>query len=106
MSPRAVLKQVRAQLPDTIEALKQLPQLFQTAVREASEGRLRLRCEHRFSRICAASCRDSDSCRDIALAAGVLWLSGCLADGGRSITAGSAGCSWPRPSCRSAGTGP
>ena len=40
MSPRTVLRRLRTQLPDTIEALKQVPQLFQTAVREASEGRL------------------------------------------------------------------
>ena len=33
-------------MPDTVEALKKLPQLFQTAVREASEGRLRLTVEH------------------------------------------------------------
>src|SRR5262249_30528481 len=46
ISPRAVVKQLRAQLPDTVEALKKLPQIFQTAVREASEGRLHLTVEH------------------------------------------------------------
>ena len=42
MSPRAVLKRARAQLPDTVEALKELPRLFQSAVRAATEGRLQL----------------------------------------------------------------
>ena len=39
MSPRAVLGRVRAQLPDTLLALQQLPGIFQAAVREAAEGR-------------------------------------------------------------------
>src|ERR1700734_3968604 len=39
MSPRAVLGGVRAQLPDTLLALQQLPGIFQAAVREAAEGR-------------------------------------------------------------------
>ncbi len=42
MSPRAVLRRVRAQLPDTLLALQQLPQIFQTSVREAAEGSLQL----------------------------------------------------------------
>jgi ubiquinone biosynthesis protein len=78
MSPRAVLKRVRAQLPDTIEALKQLPQLFQTAVREASEGRLRLQMEFSGLTELRHELRHANSCRDIAIAAGVLWLSGVL----------------------------
>ncbi len=78
MSPRAVLKRVRAQLPDTIEALKQLPQLFQTAVREASEGRLRLQVEFSGLTELRHELRHANSCRDIAIAAGVLWLSGVL----------------------------
>ena len=78
MSPRAVLKRMRAQLPDTIEALKQLPQLFQTAVREASEGRLRLRVEDPALAELRRELHHSDSCRDIAMAAGVLWLSGMI----------------------------
>ena len=42
MSPRAVLRRVRAQLPDVLVALQAVPQIFQTAVREAAEGRLRV----------------------------------------------------------------
>jgi len=83
MSPRAVLKRVRAQLPDTIEALKQLPQLFQSAVREASEGRLRLQVEYSGMAELREELRRGNFRRDIAIAAGVLWLSGaiCLAPG-------------------------
>jgi ubiquinone biosynthesis protein len=83
MSPRAVLKRVRAQLPDTIEALKQLPQLFQSAVREASEGRLRLQVEYSGMAELRAELRRGNFRRDIAIAAGVFWLSGaiCLAPG-------------------------
>src|SRR5580658_6852522 len=78
MSPRAVVKQLRAQLPDTVEALKKLPQIFQTAVREASEGRLRLTVEHSGMLELRRELKDSDTRRDIALAAGVLWLSGSV----------------------------
>src|ERR1700729_944297 len=60
MSPRAVMKQLRAQLPDTVEALKKLPQIFQTAVREASEGRLRLTVEHSGILELRRELRDSD----------------------------------------------
>jgi ubiquinone biosynthesis protein len=78
MSPWAVLKQLRDQLPDTVEALKKLPQLFQTAVREASEGRLRLTVEHPGLLELRRELQYSNMRRDIALAAGVLWLSGSV----------------------------
>ena len=45
MSPRAVLRRARAQLPDVLVALQAVPQIFQTAVRDATEGRLRLSVE-------------------------------------------------------------
>ena len=78
VSPRAILKKVRTQLPDTIEALKQLPQLFQSAVRDASEGRLGLKVESvEIARLRHELLR-SNSRRDTAMAAGVLWLSGMI----------------------------
>jgi ubiquinone biosynthesis protein len=78
MSPRAVLKHVRRQLPDTIEALKQLPQLFQSAVREASEGRLHIKVDDPgLARLRDEVARAAHR-RDAAIAAGVLWLSGLL----------------------------
>jgi ubiquinone biosynthesis protein len=76
MSLRAVRKRIRQQLPDTIEALKQLPQLFQSAVRDASEGRFRLQVEYPGLAELRADLRRANIRRDIAIAAGVLWLSG------------------------------
>ena len=76
MSLRAVRKRIRQQLPDTIEALKQLPQLFQSAVRDASEGRFRLQVEYPGLAELRAEMRRANLRRDVAIAAGVLWLSG------------------------------
>ena len=78
MSPRAILKRARAQLPDTLEALKQLPQLFQTAVRDATEGRFRLQIEDPGMVELRSDMRISGLKRDCAIAAGALWLAGCL----------------------------
>jgi len=78
MSPRALLKQARAQLPDTVEALKQLPQLFNTAVREAAEGRVRWQVQSAQIEDLRLELRANAARRDIALAAAVLWLSGSI----------------------------
>jgi len=78
MSPRSVLKRVRSQLPDTIEALKQLPQLFHGAVRDATEGRLRLQIESPGLAGLELEVRRSGFRRDLALAAAALWLSGSV----------------------------
>jgi ubiquinone biosynthesis protein len=78
MSPRAILRRVRTQLPDTIEALKQVPQLFQTAVRDAAEGRLTFRIDDPGVRQMREELRHAHSRRDLAVAAAVLWLSGLV----------------------------
>ena len=78
MSPLAVLRRVRMQLPDTVEALKQVPQLFQTAVREAAEGRLRFRVANDDVAQLRDELRRAGSRRDTAIAAAVLWLSGLI----------------------------
>jgi ubiquinone biosynthesis protein len=78
MSPRAVLRQVRTQLPDVLVALQQVPQIFQTAVRDAAEGRLRFS----VNPVGAAQLRDdmrrANSRRDATIAAAVLWVSGLV----------------------------
>jgi ubiquinone biosynthesis protein len=81
MSPRSIVRRVRTQLPDTVEALKQVPQLFQTLVREAAEGRLTLRVDDRGVRQLRDELRRAHGRRDVAVAAALLWLSGlvCLA---------------------------
>jgi ubiquinone biosynthesis protein len=78
MSPRFILRRVRMQLPDTIEALKQVPQLFQTAVREAAEGRWELKVKNAGLAELRDELRRARRSRDASLAAGVLWLSGLI----------------------------
>ncbi|HEY2634828.1 MAG TPA: ubiquinone biosynthesis regulatory protein kinase UbiB [Steroidobacteraceae bacterium] len=78
MSPRAVLRRARTQLPDLLVALQQVPQIFQTAVRDAAEGRLRFSVDP----VGAAQLRDdlrrANSQRDATIAAAVLWVSGLI----------------------------
>jgi ubiquinone biosynthesis protein len=78
MSPRAVLRRIRTQIPDTLMALQQVPQLFQTAVREAAQGTLTLQMQNTGLNELRADLRRSDARRDAAIAAGVLWLSGLI----------------------------
>ena len=81
VSPRALLKRFRAQLPDALMALQQLPQIVQTTLREAAQGSFRLPVENTAVTRLRDELRRIDARRDLALAAGVLWLSGliCLA---------------------------
>jgi ubiquinone biosynthesis protein len=76
ISPRTLLKQARTQLPDTVEALKQLPQIFNTAVREAAEGRVRWQVQSAQIEDLRLELRANALRRDLALAAAALWLSG------------------------------
>jgi ubiquinone biosynthesis protein len=78
MSPRAALRRLRTQLPDTLVALQQVPQIFQTAVRDAADGRLRLQVENVGLAELRAEMRRSDSRRDAVIGAAVLWLSGLV----------------------------
>ncbi len=78
MNPLAVLRRLRTQLPDTLIALQQVPQIFQTAVRDATDGRLRLQVENVGAAELRAERRRSDSRRDAAIGAAVLWLSGLM----------------------------
>ena len=78
MSPRTMLRRVRAQLPDALVALQQVPQIFQTAVRDATEGRLRLQVENTGVAQLRDEIRRSNARRDASLAAAVLWLSGLI----------------------------
>ena len=77
-SPRAMLRQIRARWPDTLMALQQVPQVFRTAVRDAAQGGLRLQLEDAALAELRAEVRHSDSRRDAAIAAAVLWLSGLV----------------------------
>jgi ubiquinone biosynthesis protein len=75
-SPLTILQEIRTHLPDALITLRQVPQILQTAVREAAEGKApgvdagvaQLRAELRLL----------GARRDLAVAAGVLWLSGLI----------------------------
>jgi ubiquinone biosynthesis protein len=81
MSPRTILRRMRTQLPDAIEALKQVPQVLQIAIREAAEGRLTIQVKDRGNHKLREDMRRANIRRDSVIVAGVLWLSGliCLA---------------------------
>ncbi len=59
-------------------ALQQVPQIFQTAVRDAADGRLGLQVDNTGMAELRAELRGIDSRRDSAIAAAVLWLSGLI----------------------------
>jgi ubiquinone biosynthesis protein len=77
MSPRAVLRRARGQFPDLLVALQQVPQIFQTVVRDATEGR-RVPVEQVGTAELRDEMRRSDFRRDATIAAAVLWVSGLL----------------------------
>jgi ubiquinone biosynthesis protein len=74
--PRTILKEIRAHLPDALMTLRQVPQILQTAVREAAEGTAPS-VEAELSQLRAQMLRKAAR-RDTAIAAGVLWLSGLI----------------------------
>jgi ubiquinone biosynthesis protein len=76
MSPRTLLRQVRSQLPDFLLALQQLPQIFQAAVREAAEGRLKLQVVSPDAALLRAEIRRGNRRRDAVIAAAFLWTTG------------------------------
>jgi ubiquinone biosynthesis protein len=74
--PRTILKEIRAHLPDALMSLRQVPQILQTAVREAAEGTAPS-AEKRIAEL-HLELRGTALRREAAIAAGVLWLSGLL----------------------------
>lgn len=88
MSPRTLLRRIRVQLPDTIEAVKQLPQIFQTLARNAAEGTLALRTERVDAEQLRNEMRLASARRDGVIAAGILWVSGLI------WLIGAAGAAW------------
>jgi ubiquinone biosynthesis protein len=75
-SPRTILKEIRAHLPDALMTLRQVPQILQTAVREAAEGRAPV-VDAGAAQLRRALNRSALR-RDLGLAAAVLWVSGLL----------------------------
>jgi ubiquinone biosynthesis protein len=75
-SPRTIFKEIRAHLPDALLSLRQMPQIVQTSIREAAEGRGSA-VERELARL-RAQMHATALRRDLWLAAGVLWLSGLI----------------------------
>ena len=79
-SVRAVVQSVRTQLPDLVEALKLTPQLLQSTIQRAAEGRLRLpvQTDHveelRREAKASADRRDATILSAAAGLGGVLWF--------------------------------
>ena len=90
LSPRAVLRRIRTQLPDTLLALEQLPRIFHGAVRDAADGRLHLKVRDTEAAQLREESRRKDERRGAAAAAAVLWVTGLvwLAMTGRSAWLG------------------
>ena len=76
-SPRTILREIRARIPDALITLRQVPGILQPAVRESAETSLLS-----VNRAAAAKLRDEMRKgalrRDSSVAAGALWLSGVV----------------------------
>jgi ubiquinone biosynthesis protein len=78
MSPRTILRRARAQLPDVLLALQQVPQIFQAAVRDAADGRFLVPVDPVGREELREEMRRRDSRRDATIASAVLWVSGLI----------------------------
>jgi ubiquinone biosynthesis protein len=76
VSPRTIFREIRTHWPDALLTLRQVPQILQTAVREAAEGSAPA-VDKELSRL-RVSMQVSALRRDLWIAAGVLWLSGLI----------------------------
>jgi len=78
LSGRAIVEQLRTQLPDLNEALRTLPQLLHTAVQQAAEGRFRLQVEQKGIENLRQEIRDSARRRDATMLGGIGLLGAVL----------------------------
>jgi ubiquinone biosynthesis protein len=80
-SPRAIAKDLRAQLPDMVQALRQLPPLIENTIQRAADGRFSAPVDVRNLEQLRRELREDSRRRDVtivavtAILAGVLWLS-------------------------------
>ncbi len=77
-SVRAVVKSFRTQLPDLIEALKLTPQLLQTTIQRAAEGRLQVPVQTGNLEELRNEARDSARRRDATILSAAAGLGGVL----------------------------
>lgn len=76
--PANVWREVRAQLPDFIQALAQVPPLFENTVQRASDGRLRLQVEATNLDVIRTELRNTGRRRDLTIVGSIGALSGIL----------------------------
>ena len=80
ISPKTLLKRMRRQLPDVLQAAKLLPQVFQHVTREAAEGRFALTLQMQEIDALRDEIRRGHERRDGVLLGAILWMGGitCL----------------------------
>jgi ubiquinone biosynthesis protein len=76
-SPRTIVREISARIPDALLTLRQIPQILQTAVREATEASASDAESARLAELREAS-RRVELRRETLIVAAVLWLSGLL----------------------------
>jgi ubiquinone biosynthesis protein len=76
-SPRTIVREIRARIPDALLTLRQIPQILQTAVREATEVSASEAESARLAESRAAS-RRGELRRETLIVAAVLWLCGLI----------------------------
>jgi ubiquinone biosynthesis protein len=77
VSPRTIVREIRARIPDALMTLRQIPQILQTAVREATEVSASAAEASRMAELQEAT-RRAELRRETAIVAAVLWLSGLI----------------------------
>jgi ubiquinone biosynthesis protein len=77
-SPRALARDVRKQLPDMLQALRQLPPLVENAIQRASDGQFRVPLDTREIERLQQTIRDDGRRRDVTLVSSVAAFSGVL----------------------------
>ncbi len=75
-SARNLLRETRAQLPDFVQALSQLPPLIENAIQRAADGRLQLQVETTNLELLKRELRESARRRDITIIGSLTALSG------------------------------
>jgi ubiquinone biosynthesis protein len=77
VSPRTILKEIRGRVPDALLTLRQVPQILQTAVREAAQGSVPAVEPVGLAEL-QENWRHASLRRELGIAAAVLWLSGLI----------------------------
>jgi ubiquinone biosynthesis protein len=77
LSLRAIAKEMRGQIPDLLEALRQVPPLVENTIQRAADGRLRLDLD-RHTLALRAEIRESARRRDVTTLCGVGILGGIV----------------------------